>query len=78
MDIKQLRPKADQAVSAVSAAPALVGIIILLLKGELRASRLWSFLGLEVCWSPGTSWILVHKGRSSTWVRAYMHVPCVL
>jgi hypothetical protein len=48
MDAKQLRPKADQAVSLVSAAPALVGIIDLVCKGELRASRLWSFLGLEV------------------------------
>jgi hypothetical protein len=47
-DAKQLRPKADQAVSLVSAALALVGIIDSLLKGEQRASRLWSFLGLEV------------------------------
>ncbi len=48
MDAKQLRPKADQAVSLVSTALALVGIIDSLLKEEFRASRLWSFLGLEV------------------------------
>jgi hypothetical protein len=36
MDAKQLRPKADQAVSSVSAAPSLVNSINLLLKRRLR------------------------------------------
>jgi hypothetical protein len=45
MDAKQLRPKADQAVSSVSAAPALVHNIRLAaqLKGRLSCKRwLWS------------------------------------
>ena len=36
-DAKRLRPKADQAVSSVSAAPALVDRINSLLKRRLRA-----------------------------------------
>jgi hypothetical protein len=47
-DAKQLRPKADKAVSLVSAAPALVGNIDSLFKRKLRASRLWAFLSLDV------------------------------
>jgi hypothetical protein len=39
-DSTQLRPKADKVVSLVSAAPALVGNINLLLKRKLRASKL--------------------------------------
>ena len=37
-DAKRLRPKADQAVSSVSAAPALVDRINSLLRRRLRAS----------------------------------------
>ena len=66
MDAKQLRPKADQAVFSVSAVLALAGIIDSLLDGELRASRLWSFLGLGGWPSRSTTWVFV-QGTGQLW-----------
>ncbi len=51
LDAKQSMPKADQAVSSVSTAPALVDRINLLIQRRLRQQVwLWSFLWSCVCW----------------------------
>jgi hypothetical protein len=54
-EAKQLGPKADQAVSPVSAAPALVDNLNSLLKGKLRAS----IKALVISW-PGSLTVTWH------------------
>ena len=74
MDAKQLRPKADQAVSLVSAVPALVSNIDLLLKRKLSAAIEALVIscpeGLIVTWH-----ILDLRcaGASQIWVHVRMH-----
>jgi hypothetical protein len=76
MDAKQSRPKADQAVSSVSAAPALVDRINLLLKRRLRQQLVALVISSGLCLLACSLGVAHQRSRASDEQPEYVPWVC--